>query len=67
VTSDPASFVVLGPEPGIGLLEPSSAVAGSGQLELSVTGGFGAGDFAIQMVDAPELQAFLPTSEEPSP
>ncbi|HEX8053566.1 MAG TPA: IPT/TIG domain-containing protein, partial [Thermoleophilaceae bacterium] len=64
--SPPASFVVIAPEPGIGLLEPSTAVAGGPQFKLSVTGGFGAGDFAIQMVDAPELQSFVPTHQEPS-
>ena len=64
--SPPASFVVIAPEPGIGLLEPSSAVAGGPQLTLTVTGGFGAGDFAIQLVAAPELQSFLPSGQEPS-
>jgi hypothetical protein len=41
-------------------------VAGGAGFTLSVTGGFGAGDFAIQMVDAPELQSFIP-SKEPQP
>jgi hypothetical protein len=66
VTSAPADFVVIAPQPGIGLLEPSSAVAGGPGFTLSVTGGFGAGDFAIQMVAAPELQSFLPTQEAQS-
>jgi hypothetical protein len=63
VTSAPLDFVVIAPQPGIGLLEPSSAVAGGPGFTLSVTGGFGAGDFAIQMVAAPELQGFLPTQK----
>jgi hypothetical protein len=62
--SPPASFVVIAPTPGVGLLEPSSVVAGGPQFTLSVTGGFGAGDFAIQMVNAPELQSFIATHQE---
>ncbi|MDX6706491.1 MAG: hypothetical protein QOI48_2337 [Solirubrobacteraceae bacterium] len=62
--SPPASFVVIAPTPGVGLLEPSSVVAGGPQFTLSVTGGFGAGDFAIQMVNAPELQSFIATHGE---
>jgi hypothetical protein len=59
VVSNAAHFTVLGPQPAIGLLEPASVVAGGGQLTLTVTGGFGAGDFALQMVAAPELQSFI--------
>ena len=57
-TSAPASFAVIAPQPAIGLLEPSTVPAGNGDFTLTVTGGFGAGDFAIQMVAAPERQAF---------
>jgi hypothetical protein len=58
VTSNALPFTVLGPQPVIGLLEPASVVAGGPQFQLRVTGGFGAGDFALQMVAAPELQSF---------
>nr|MDQ3934194.1 IPT/TIG domain-containing protein [Actinomycetota bacterium] len=63
--SPPAQFTVIAAQPGIGLLEPRTAVAGGPQFTLSVTGGFGAGDFAIQMVAAPEIQSFLPIKEQP--
>jgi hypothetical protein len=59
-TSAAAGFTVLGPQPAIGLLEPSSAVAGSADVELTVTAGFGPADFALQMVKAPEKQPFVP-------
>jgi hypothetical protein len=59
VTSNAATFTVIGPQPAIGLLEPASVVAGAAQFTLTVTGGFGAGDFALQMVAAPELQSFI--------
>jgi hypothetical protein len=58
VSSNVMNFTVIGPQPAIGLLEPAAAVAGCGQFTLTVTGGFGAGDFALQMVAAPELQSF---------
>jgi len=58
VTSNAMPFTVLSPQPAIGLLEPPSIIAGSSDFTLIVTGGFGAGDFALQMVAAPELQSF---------
>ncbi|HEY8036864.1 MAG TPA: IPT/TIG domain-containing protein [Methylobacter sp.] len=58
VTSNTATFSVIGPQPAIRLLEPPSVVAGGAQFTLTVTGGFGAGDFALQMVKAPELKSF---------
>jgi len=58
-TSNAATFTVIGPQPAIGLLEPATVVAGGAQFTLTVTGGFGAGDFALQMVAAPELQSFI--------
>jgi hypothetical protein len=58
VTSNSVSFTVIGPQPAIGLLEPPSVIAGSPQFILTVTGGFGAGDFALQMVAGPEMQSF---------
>jgi trimeric autotransporter adhesin len=64
--SPPATFVVIAPEPGVGLLEPSSVVAGGPQLTLRVTGGFGAGDLGIQMVVAPKLQSFIAADREQS-
>jgi hypothetical protein len=60
VTSNPATFTVIGPQPVIGLLEPAAVVAGGAAFTLTVTGGFGAGDFALQMVKAPERQSFIP-------
>ncbi|MCZ8285506.1 MAG: IPT/TIG domain-containing protein, partial [Bacteroidia bacterium] len=57
-TSNAANFTVIVPQPAIGLLEPSTVIAGAAQFTLTVTGGFGAGDFALQMVAAPELQSF---------
>jgi hypothetical protein len=57
-TSNALPFTVIGPQPAIGLLEPASIVAGAQQFVLTITGGFGAGDFALQMVAAPELQSF---------
>jgi IPT/TIG domain len=59
VTSNAVPFTMIGPQPAIGLLEPNSVIAGSSQFILTVTGGFGAGDFALQMVAAPELQSFI--------
>jgi hypothetical protein len=58
VTSNAAQFTVIGPQPAIGLLDPASVIAGGPQFTLKVTGGFGAGDFALQLVAAPELQSF---------
>lgn len=60
VTSNPVTFTVFVPQPTLGLLEPASVVAGSSQFTLTVTGGFGAGDFALQLVRAPERQSFMP-------
>ena len=59
VTSNAVPFTVIGPQPAIGLLEPPSVIAGSPQFILTVTGGFGAGDFALQMVAGPEQQSFI--------
>lgn len=58
-TSNVVLFTIIAPQPAIGLLEPGSVVAGSPQFTLTVTGGFGAGDFALQIVGAPELQSFI--------
>lgn len=58
ITSNVVQFTVIAPQPAIELLEPASVVAGGPQFILTVTGGFGAGDFALQMVSAPELQSF---------
>jgi hypothetical protein len=58
VTSNAIPFTVIGPQPSIGLLEPASVIAGSPQFILTVTGGFGGGDFALQMVAGPEQQSF---------
>jgi hypothetical protein len=58
VTSNAAQFTVIGPQPAIGLLDPASVIAGGPQFTLKVTGGFGAGDYALQLVAAPELQSF---------
>lgn len=57
-TSNSVNFTVIVPQPAIGLLEPAMVVAGAAQFTLTVTGGFGPGDFALQMVAAPELQPF---------
>jgi hypothetical protein len=57
-TSNAVNFTVIVPQPAIGLLEPATVIAGAAQFTLTVTGGFGAGDFALQMVAAPELQSF---------
>lgn len=44
----------------IGLLEPPSVVAGvSQEFVLTVTGGLGAGNFALQLVAMPQVQSFL--------
>jgi hypothetical protein len=56
--SNSVSFVVVGSQPVISLLNPPTAPAGGTQFTLTINGGFGAGDFAIQMVRAPELQHF---------
>lgn len=56
--SNAVSFTVITPQPAIGLLEPPMVIAGAAQFTLTVTGGFGAGDFALQMVAAPEYQSF---------
>src|SRR6185436_19846356 len=61
VTSNALPFAVLGPQPAVGLLSPSSVVAGTGDFTLIVTGGFGAGDLALQLVAAPERQSFPTT------
>jgi hypothetical protein len=57
-TSNAVSFVVFGSQPVVSLLSPATVPAGGGQFTLTINGGFGAGDFAIQMVRAPELQHF---------
>jgi hypothetical protein len=54
-------FLVTGPQPAVGLLDPPEVIAGGPQFTLNVYGGFGAGDFALQMVAAPELQSFPTT------
>jgi hypothetical protein len=59
-TSNAMPFTVIIPQPVIGLLEPATVVAGSPRFTLTVTGGFGAGDFALQVVRAPERQSFIP-------
>lgn len=61
VTSNSFPFLVTGPQPAVGLLDPPEVVAGSPQFTLNVYGGFGAGDLALQMVAAPELQSFPTT------
>lgn len=61
-TSNALPFAVIAPAPAIGLLEPASAVAGTAGFTLTVTAGFGSGDFAVQIVRTPESQAFLPSS-----
>ncbi len=58
VTSNALPFLVVGPQPAIALLDPPEVFAGSGAFTLNIFGGFGAGDFALQMVAAPELQSF---------
>jgi hypothetical protein len=58
VTSNEMPFTVIAPQPTIGLLEPGVVVAGNADFTLRVTGGFGAGDFALQLVRAPERQSF---------
>lgn len=54
-------FLVAGPQPAVSLLDPPQVIAGSAQFVLNVYGGFGAGDFALQMVAAPESQSFPTT------
>jgi hypothetical protein len=62
VTSNSLPFLVTGPQPAVGLLDPPEVIAGDPQFTtLNVYGGFGAGDFALQMVAAPELQSFPTT------
>lgn len=61
VTSNSLPFLVTGPQPAVGLLDPPEVIAGGPQFTLNVYGGFGAGDFALQMVAAPELQSFPTT------
>jgi len=61
VTSNSLPFLVTGPQPAVGLLDPPQVVAGGPQFTLNVYGGFGAGDFALQVVAAPELQSFPTT------
>jgi hypothetical protein len=61
VTSNGLPFFVTGPQPAVGLLDPPDVIAGGPQFTLNVYGGFGAGDFALQMVSAPELQSFPTT------
>ena len=61
VVSNQLPFLITGPQPAVGLLDPSEIIAGSSQFVLTVYGGFGAGDFALQMVAAPELQSFPTT------
>ena len=60
VQSNGVPFQVLSPQPVIALLDPPQAVAGSAGFTLNVYGGFGAGDFALQMVKTPEFQSFTP-------
>jgi len=61
VTSNSLPFLVSGPQPAVGLLDPPEVIAGGLSFPLNVYGGFGAGDFALQMVAAPELQTFPTT------
>jgi hypothetical protein len=61
VTSNSLPFFVTGPQPAVGLLDPPEVIAGGSQFTLNVYGGFGAGDFALQMIAAPELQSFPTT------
>ena len=61
VTSNTMPFLVVGLQPAVGLLDPPEVIAGSAQFTLTVYGGFGAGDFALQMVAAPEMQSFPTT------
>lgn len=61
IISNALPFLVTGPQPAVGLLDPPEIIAGSSQFTLNVYGGFGAGDFALQMVAAPELQSFPTT------
>ena len=63
VVSNALPFTITARQPVIGLLDPRSAIAGSDAFVLHVYGGFGAGDFAIQMIKAPEAQSFIPTHE----
>jgi hypothetical protein len=64
-TSAPWPFTVLPAAcPTVGLLVPASAAAGSGDLTLTVHGGFGAGDLALQLVKAPERLTFVPQGGE---
>ncbi|MGO9223407.1 IPT/TIG domain-containing protein, partial [Mycobacterium sp.] len=60
MTSNALPFAVIAPQPAIGLLEPNTVVAGAAAFTLTVTAGFGSGDYALQMVRAPESQAFIP-------
>lgn len=60
-TSPSMPVVVLGTQPGLGAVVPDRAVAGDNTLTLTVYGGFGSGDFAIQMVKAPQSQTFIGT------
>lgn len=62
VTSGAVAFMVIVSQPVIGLLEPSSVVAGAGSFRLNIYGGFGAGDLALQLVRAPERQSFIPSA-----
>ncbi|HEU4844804.1 MAG TPA: IPT/TIG domain-containing protein [Burkholderiaceae bacterium] len=61
-TSNAVPFSVIAPQPCIGLLEPAVMVAGAADFILTVTRGFGSGDFALQLVRAPELQSFIPVT-----
>ncbi|MFZ1084369.1 MAG: IPT/TIG domain-containing protein [Terracidiphilus sp.] len=61
IISNSLPFLVTGPQPAVDLLDPPEVIAGGPQFTLNVYGGFGAGDFALQMVAAPELQSFPTT------
>ena len=61
VASNSLPFLITGPQPAVGLLAPPEIVAGSAQFTLNVYGGFGAGDFALQLVAAPQSQSFPTT------
>jgi len=60
VASAAAAFTIIGALPVIALLDPAATVAGGAPFTLTVYGGFGAGDFALQVILTPEFQSFTP-------
>lgn len=62
-TSNSLPFTVLATAPVAGVLVPPIVTAGGGTFTLQVFGGFGAGDFALQMVVTPEYQSFTPQKD----